>query len=163
MIRAIGWLLGIENATAIDDFEVSLAAPWAEGGAFWVFLIGAALLVGSLVFYLRFQQKGPRGPRIALAVFRGILLALLVFTLTDPVLQLIVENQQPPLLYVIFDGTDSMAIEDELPPAERAAIEEAVAWTPVRGASAPGAAPPPGDTKPSRMDYLQALIIKIVI
>jgi hypothetical protein len=162
MIRAIGWLLGIENATAIDRIDVSLAAPWAADGEFWVFLIAAALIAGSLVFYVKFQQKGPQGPRIALAVFRGILLALLVFTLADPILQLIVENQQAPYLYVIFDGTDSMAIEDELPDAERAAIEKAVAYTPTRSASEGGtptrSASEGGPPKPSRMQYLQALL-----
>lgn len=154
MIRTLGWLLGIENATAIARPDVSLAAPWATDGAFWVFLIAAALIVGSLVFYLRFQQKGPTGPRIALGLFRGVLLALLVFTLADPVLQLTFENRQAPFLYVVFDGTDSMAIEDELPDAERAAIEKAVAWSaPARSASEVA-------SKPSRNDYLAALLRK---
>ena len=39
MIRALGWLLGIENATAIDRIDVSLAAPWAQENAFWVFTV----------------------------------------------------------------------------------------------------------------------------
>src|SRR5262245_28696956 len=120
MIRALGWLLGIENATAIHQRKISLAAPWAADGEFWVFLMAAACIAGSLVFYLRYQQKGPRGPRLALGIVRGILLALLVYTLADPILQLTFENKQRPYLYVIIDGTDSMAIEDELPEAERA-------------------------------------------
>ena len=44
MTRWIGWLLGIDNATAIDEVDASLAAPWAQDGPFWVFL-GAAALV----------------------------------------------------------------------------------------------------------------------
>lgn len=161
MIRALGWLLGIENATAIDRIDVSLAAPWAADSAFWVFLIAAGFIAGSLIFYVKWQQKGPRGPRIALAVFRGILLALVLFTLADPILQLIVENKQAPFLYVIFDGTDSMAIEDELPDAERAAIERAVGYTPTRRASEGVASPAtPANGKPSRMAYLQALLSK---
>ncbi|HZN33703.1 MAG TPA: hypothetical protein VFB80_07780, partial [Pirellulaceae bacterium] len=160
MIRALGWLLGIENATAIDRIDVSLAAPWAADSAFWVFLIAAAFIAGSLIFYLKWQQKGPRGPRIALAVFRGILLALLLFTLADPILQLIVENKQAPFLYVIFDGTDSMAIEDELPDAERAAIEKAVGYTPTRSTSEGVTLPKPANGKPSRIAYLQSLLRK---
>src|SRR5688500_13531083 len=123
MIRAFGWLLGIEQATAIDRLDVSLAAPWAQEGAFWVFLLVVILVGAALAFYIRLQQKGPPAPRVALGLFRGLLLALLLFTLADPVLQLTIVNRQLPYLYVIFDGTDSMAIEDELPDAVRAAIE----------------------------------------
>ena len=166
MIRTLGWLLGIENATAIDDFDVSLAASWAQDGLFWVILVAAALVVASIVFYLRFQAKGPIGPRLALGVFRGILLALLFIMLADPVLQLTVVNRQQPYLYVIFDGTDSMAIEDELPDAQRSAIEKSVGWKGKPAAATP--LPIPTSTSsganensaasPSRMDYVQSLI-----
>src|SRR5688572_16215375 len=129
MTRTIGWLLGIENATSMEPPNVSLAAPWAQDAYFWI-VLGCAVLMGLAVFfYLRFQAKGPTGPRLALGVFRGVLLALLLIMLADPVLQLTVVNRQQPYLYVIFDGTDSMAIEDELPEAQRAAIEKAVGWT----------------------------------
>jgi hypothetical protein len=172
MIRTIGWLLGIENATAIDHIDVSLAAPWAQDGFFWV-MLGAAVLMGLAVFfYLRLQAKGPAGPRLALGVFRGVLLGLLLIMLADPVLQLTVVNRQKPFLYVIFDGTDSMAIQDELPDAQRAAIEKAVGWSgqPEKGVrpnptSTGATADPAGSDAeqpaagpPSRMDYVQSLV-----
>jgi hypothetical protein len=148
MTRTLGLLLGIDHATSIDHVNVVLAAPWAEGGAFWVFLIAAAFIVGSLLFYLRFQHKGNKAARIALGSARGLLLALLAITLADPVLELGVVNRQRPILYVVFDGTDSMAIEDELPAAERAAIEKSVGW---KGDAA-------ARQKPSRIDYVQSLL-----
>ena len=49
MTRWIGWLLGIDNATAIDRFDASLAASWAQDGPFWVFL-GAAALVALAIY-----------------------------------------------------------------------------------------------------------------
>src|SRR5688500_15732637 len=154
MANWIGWLLGIENVTAIDEIDASLAAPWAAEGPFWVFLGAAALIALALAFYLRYQAKGPVGPRFSLGVCRGLLLALLLVTLADPVLRLTVVNQQKPFLYLVFDGTDSMAIEDELPDAERRAIEQAVGFTAARRGGGEGA----GGT--SRKDYLQALLSK---
>ena len=155
MTRILGWLLGIRQATSIDQIDVALAAPWAQDGAFWVFLLAVALLAVSLVFYLRRQSKGPSGLRIALGIFRGLLLAILLITLADPVLQLTVASRQQPHLYVIFDGTDSMAIEDELPDTERKQVEAAVGWQ-NRGAAP--AINPVAAQKPSRMEYVQSLL-----
>jgi hypothetical protein len=130
-------------------------------------LLAAALVAGSLVFYLRYQTKGAAGPRIALwASSVASCWPLLLVTLADPVLQLTVTSRQQPYLYVIFDGTESMAIEDELTAAERAAIEKAVGWKgPPRTAPAslPSSTPVSVEseaTPPSRMDYVQALIRK---
>jgi hypothetical protein len=166
MIRFLGWLLGIDNVTAIDEIDASLAAPWAAEGPFWVFLGAAVLIALALTFYLRFQPKGPVGPRFSLGVCRGLLLAMLFITLADPVLRLTVVNKQKPFVYLVFDGTDSMAIEDELPDAERKQIEEAVGFqagaarsktreisTAIQPAETPAAGP-------SRMDYVQALLRK---
>src|SRR5436190_19327869 len=150
MTHTLGWLLGLDNVASIDSIDVTLAAPWAQDRVFWVFLISALLLIGSLAFYLRLQHQGKRGPRMMLGVFRGILLALLLVTLADPVLQLQIVNRQRPLVYAVFDGTDSMAIEDELPSAERAAIERAVGDG--RNANI--------SEKPSRIEYVQSLLRK---
>jgi hypothetical protein len=162
MIRFFGWLLGIDNVTAIDEIDASLAAPWASEGPFWVFLGAAALVALALAFYLKFQPKGPIGPRFSLGVCRGLLLALLLVTLADPVLRLTVVNQQKPFLYLVFDGTDSMAIEDELPDSERKAIEEAVDYQPApRERNVSQSEPVTAEAAaPSRMDYVQALLRK---
>src|SRR5262249_13244821 len=109
----------------------------------------AALSAATFFFYLRIEHKGRRASRIALAISRSALLALLLLTLADPVLQLAVVNRRQPRALLVFDGTDSMAIEDELPPLNRTAIERAVAWS-----------GPPSAARPSRMDYLRALLRK---
>ncbi|MEX2173584.1 MAG: hypothetical protein WD872_04425 [Pirellulaceae bacterium] len=154
MTRWIGWLLGIDNVAAIDEIDASFAAPWAAEGPFWVFLGAAALVALALVFYLRYQVKGPIGPRFSLGVCRGLLLALLLLTLADPVLRLTIVNKQMPYLYLVFDGTDSMAIEDELPDAQRTALQAAVAYQP---ASSPGRSTA---RVASRIEYVQALLRK---
>lgn len=129
MTNFYGWLLGLENVTAIDDLDPGLAAPWAQEGPFWVFLGAIALVALAVLFYLRFQPRGSLAARVALATSRGLLLGLLFLTLADPVLRVTVTNKQYPYLYVIFDGTDSMAIEDEWTDAERARLTQAVGWS----------------------------------
>src|SRR5262245_29618534 len=104
MNEFLGRLLGIENVTDIGPPDVSFAASWAQDNTFWIFLAAAVLIAASIVFYIRFQPKGPVGPRLALGVFRGLLLSLLLFMLADPVLQMTIVNRQQPYLYVIFDG-----------------------------------------------------------
>lgn len=150
MTRTLGWLLGLENTVAIDEIKPSLAAAWAQDGPFWVFLGAVALLVLAQVFYWKYQHRGSPLARGLLATCRGLLLATLLITLADPVLQLTVTSEQKPLLYVIIDGTDSMAIEDELTDADRAAIDAAVGLTSSRSEAKPV----------SRIAYVQALLRK---
>ena len=148
MTRALGRLLGIENAASIDRIDLTLAAPWAEGSAFWIFLVGVGLFAASLLFYGRLQQQGPRWARLTLGVFRGVLLAMLVITLADPVLELGIVSHQRPLVYLVFDGTESMAIEDELPAGERAAIERSVQYEPAAKSN----------SRPARVDYVRSML-----
>ncbi len=150
MTRTLGWLLGLENTVAIDEIKPSLAAAWAQDGPFWVFLGAVALLIAAQVFYWKYQHRGSPALRVALATCRGLLLAVLLITLADPVLQLTVTSEQKPLLYVIVDGTDSMAIEDELTDADRQTIDAAVEAQNLT----------PEEKPKSRMAYIQALLKK---
>jgi hypothetical protein len=101
----------------------------------------------SLLFYLRQQQQGSRWLRFVLGAMRGLLLALLVVTLADPVLQLDVVNRLRPLVYVVIDGTESMAIDDELSPAERTAIDKATSGDQATSGE-----------KRTRIQYVQSLL-----
>jgi hypothetical protein len=151
MNEALGWLLGLKNVKSIDEIDPSLAAPWVAGGTFWIFFALTTLLVAALVFYVKFQHRGSRAARLALGLCRGLLLALLLLTLADPVLRVSLTDVKPPLVYLVFDGTDSMAIEDEYPEDQQAALGSATGWQPKEGAA---------NKKPSRVDYLQALLTK---
>ncbi len=126
IVRFIGWLLGIENAQSIDQIEPTFAANWAHNGPAWVFFGCVALAALSIVYYYRYQSfKHPR-MRIVLTVFRAAVLSVLLIILADPVLTVKTVSSPRPLLWVLFDGTESMAIEDELPDAERARLAKAV-------------------------------------
>jgi hypothetical protein len=150
MIQTLGKLLGIERIESIDSVGLTFAARWAEEHAFWIFVLALALVAGSIWFYWQLQRQGSPGRRIALGVVRGIVLLLLLLALADPVLQLKLVHQQRPLLYVIFDGTESMSIGDEYSTGEQAAIDRAVGAP--RGAAS--------SSKRSRMEYVQQILRK---
>ncbi len=151
MNEALGWLLGLKNVKSIDEVAPSLAAPWVAGGAFWMFFGLAALVLAALVFYGKFQHRGSRAARLALGLSRGLLLALLLVTLADPVLRVSLTDVKPPLVYLVFDGTDSMAIEDEYSAAQQTALVGATGWQPPEGTA---------KKPPSRVDYLRALLTR---
>lgn len=157
MDRWWGWFFGLDGVTSIDEIDVDLAAPWAQEGPFWVFLAAVGLFALAIVFYLRLQS-GPKVPaRWALAVCRGLLLALLLITLADPVLRMHVTRRHKPQVYVVFDGTDSMAIADQLPEAQRAAL---VAATGLKDVAKVGETPVAVNVQPTRLDYVQAWLKK---
>ena len=58
MTKALGWLLGLDNVTSIDQSDPSLAAPWAVEGQFWVFAGVVCIFLASMLFYVRYQQRG---------------------------------------------------------------------------------------------------------
>src|SRR3990172_8453558 len=113
-MKSIGWLLGLKNLKSIDQLDVSLAAPWASENPFWVFVAVALLTLLAVTFYLRYQSRGGTATRLALAAARTVLLVLLLFTLAEPVLRMAIVESPPPLIYLVFDGTDSMGIGDDL-------------------------------------------------
>ncbi|MFO0871960.1 MAG: hypothetical protein U0935_23790 [Pirellulales bacterium] len=172
MNRFFGWLLGLEDVVSIDAELPTLAAPWAanEFGTFWVVLAIAAGLAGSLVFYLFWQDRGSLLTRTFLGLARSAVLALIILTLAEPIVPLIITSRQVPTVFVLFDGTDSMAIRDPMTPADRAALDQALGMTRSTPA-APGTVPPAerspdaaagGDAEPipSRIDYVRALLRK---
>ena len=150
MATAIAWLLGLKHATSIDGIDLSLAAPWAAERPFWMFFGVVCLFAASMLFYLRLQPRGTWGARAALGASRGLLLALVFVTLADPMLKVSLRNLESPLVYLIFDGTESMAIEDAFPENERSALARAVGLEPADDSS----------TRIPRIAYVQALLRK---
>ncbi len=149
MNETIGWLIGLDNVETIEQIDPALAARWAVEGPFWVFFgIVLALLI-ALLFYVRRQHHGSLGVRVALSMSRALLLVVLFLTLADPVLHVSLTELKRPLLYLVFDGTDSMAIEDEYPDDLREALAEA---TGVRSEET--------DEGVSRIAYVRGLLTK---
>lgn len=178
----LGRLLGYENAVEIGGIEPSLSAPWAQAAPAWVVFgcLGAAGL--AIFFYTRFQFAGRKKKRWVLAGLRAAVLALLVLIFAEPVLTMRITRPMKPALWLLFDGTESMAIADELAPAQRQRLASATGLgdadraaatagqtqsnppeafggraenTPARVTAAGSPAPA---SHPSRMDYVKALV-----
>ena len=174
LTQFLGWLAGVENLQSIDSMRVSLAAPWAQNGPAWVLFGCAALGVLAVVFYSRYQPSPRKKTLTLLAASRAVLLAALLLILADPVLKMDFTSRPRPLLYVLFDGTESMEIQDEMPESERARLAAAVGLSPAGGsvetnASDKSAANATDNgvrtsisptARLSRMEYVKALVTK---
>jgi hypothetical protein len=157
--RWLGGLFGVEGLEHVDGWQVSLAAPWANRFPLAVAVLVVAAAAAGVWFYLRWQPPMPPRRRSLLAALRAAAAALLVLLLADPVLQLSVRQTPRPLLWLLFDGTESMAIEDELREAERKSLVAA------SGLDAVTAGPQANDAtatsaKVSRADFVAAWVRK---
>jgi hypothetical protein len=152
---SIGRLLKIDNLDSIDSWSLSYAAPWAQKHAAW--MVPALLALGALavLFYLRCQSRARYRVRALLAVGRALLLCLLLLFLADPVLIVRLSHAPRPWFWILFDGTDSMGIEDEYPDAEREKLDAATEL--VRN---PRSQDQKATPKASRSDYVAALLRK---
>lgn len=159
MIHLIGRLLRLDNVRSIDQFEPSFAAPWAEHGAAWVLFGCAALCLVAGVFYYKYQMRStqrftPR-VRLVLAIGRGVLLCVILLTLADPILVVKLTNTPRPWLWVLFDGTESMEIDDDYSPQDRAKLAEATGLPETASSGSTGQ-----PTKHSRNEYVKSLVRK---
>ncbi|MBB73020.1 MAG: hypothetical protein CMJ75_00755 [Planctomycetaceae bacterium] len=114
MRNSLAWLLGLEDFSSIDDAAITLSADWAQGAGhfFWALLGLALACAAGITFYLKWQPAGARSVRVLLGISRGLLLSLLILTLAEPVITVTTAQLRSPLVYVLFDGTASMAIAD---------------------------------------------------
>ena len=157
--RALGWALGYEDVSQIESWRITFGAEWAQTGPAWV-LFGC-LLFGWLAFffYRRYQRHGNTKARMFLAGLRGALLCGLFVILADPILEIQLVNHPKPVLWVLFDGTDSMAIEDKLPEQQQRELAKSVSLeTPPNNSASSGSAKKP--IHASRMDYVRAMVQK---
>ncbi len=124
MMDWLGDLLGIEGLKSVASFQVRYAASWAHGRPALVLFCCLAAAALSAVFYIRYQGLRGKKVSIPMAAFRGIVLALLVWILSQPEAVLELRHTPRPLLVVLFDGTDSMNMRDKLPSESQAALRE---------------------------------------
>ena len=161
--------MGLEGAQHIEGYEFSLAAPWAQEAPVWLLFACLALAFVAIVFYARYQQTRRFGPRILLALFRAAVLSLIVLILAEPTVTVTVTSQKRPVLWTLFDGTDSMAIADELTATERAEVRDVTGMADEDGsggssseAGTDGSGDPSNSSPgvPSRAELIRALVRK---
>ncbi len=110
----LGRLIGLQDPERIERVRFSLAAPWAADGLAWLVFaaVGAALVV--VLFYTKAQPGRRLPPRLFLATLRTLVVLLLLVILAEPVATFHLTSRIRPNLWLLFDGTDSMAIQDVL-------------------------------------------------
>ena len=153
----LGRMLGLDQMQSVADCKFDFAAAWAHRGSLWLLFACLGLVAAAATFYLRYQPNRHRRWRVALLVARATVLCLLLLLLAEPILMLSITSRKRPVLWLLFDGTDSMAIADDLPAEERAATAKAVGLDEEQPPKDDAAVP---RQRPTRTDYLRALVRK---
>jgi len=151
LTQYIGWALGIEDLSTIDQITPSFAALWARRLPVLLVLGLMALCALSVLFYVMMQKRGSLWLRCTLAVGRALVLCLLLLFLAEPHLVVKLTSKPKPWLWLLFDGTDSMAIRDEYPADLREKINKLVGRPEVTSGSA---------ELPTRQEDIQALLAR---
>jgi len=147
----LGRMLGLGETQAIERVAPSLAAPWAHDAPAWLLFGCLALFALVAAFYAKYQAQRRIRPRIMLTIARGLLLSLLLLILAEPILTVTITSRLRPALWVLFDGTDSMAVADELPESQQPLLAKKL-----RMPEPESSAGPTG--RFSRVDYVKALV-----
>ncbi len=162
----LGRMLGLEQVQSVADFKFSFAAAWAQRAPMLLLFGFVGLVAAAAVFYFRHQPNRHRRWRVVLFVIRAAVLCQVLLLLAEPILTLTIQSRKRPALWLLFDGTDSMNIADDLPPEVRAATDKAVGIDEAKtdtssGAKSPGEAGASSTgQRPSRIEYLRALVQK---
>lgn len=149
----LGRLLGYDDVSRIEHWQTSFGAGWAHHSPALVLFLCLGAIALAVWFYLRWQLRGHRPARLWLAALRGLVLSLVLIILADPILEITLVSRPKPVMWLLFDGTDSMAIPDELTKEEEAKLKAAVGWDEF-------VAQHPRDSaeKPARSDFVRALL-----
>ncbi len=81
----------------------------------WLLVVGA--LAGTLLAWATYRSTVPPQPprtRAALIALRSLALALVFFLLAEPIVRRILTEEQPPVLAILVDASESIALQDSL-------------------------------------------------
>jgi uncharacterized membrane protein len=143
------FLFGLKDARSIQAADITFAEHWAASAPAWVLFGCVAMASLGVLSYVKFEPRIKGGRRFWVAPLRAAVLAMLFFIAADPILKVVYREEPRPLVYLLFDCTDSMNIRDKLDSQEEQALRQATGMS----------ALPKGDP-PTRMDYLKAMLGK---
>ena len=89
------------------DISLSL-----QGNSLLAILLLAASAAAAFLFYRFTLPPLPTGRKVFLSLLRGLSLSLLLFLLFEPILRIIHRDEQPPIVAVLIDDSQSMTIRD---------------------------------------------------
>lgn len=108
----LGRLLGYDAGVTIRDPHITTAAPWAQSAPLLGLCACLCAAVLAVWFYAKYQPLKSRGLQYSLAIARAVILCLIILFLAEPTLELRVTTHPKPWLWLLVDGSASMAIED---------------------------------------------------
>ncbi|HEV3003907.1 MAG TPA: hypothetical protein VGX78_05570, partial [Pirellulales bacterium] len=149
---------GLDPDERITAAQWSFAAEWAHGDAGRLAAGCLALAAAGWLLYARFQPRRRPAARVFLSACRSLLLCLPLVILAEPVLRLTIAGDERPLVWLLFDGSRSMAMEDPLPKDETARLAAALEFESPPGAKDAGESG--GALRVARVDWLRALLKK---
>ncbi len=83
------------------------------GGNILLFLLSMLLLAGAAVLFYRYTLPPlPSGKRFMLSALRALALVLLLLIFFEPILRLLKQDNQQPVIAVLVDDTQSMTLND---------------------------------------------------
>lgn len=149
----LGRLLGYKDVSRIDHWQTSFGAAWAHETPALVLFLCLGVSAIAFWFYLRWQVRGHRPARLWLAMLRAAILTIIVIILADPILEITLVSRPKPVMWLLFDGTDSMAIPDELPKEDENKLKSAVGWDDFVAQH-----PRESTERPARSDFVRAML-----
>ncbi|MFT7515797.1 MAG: hypothetical protein ACI9QL_005031, partial [Candidatus Omnitrophota bacterium] len=114
MTQWVGKLFGLEDVSEIHSWGISFAAAWARAYPVLLLFAVIAVLVIGVLYYVRYQSVARHFGRDVMAVFRALLLLVLLLIFAEPVITMKLTEHPKPLVIALFDGSDSMNIPDKL-------------------------------------------------
>ena len=127
-MNALARLLGINSTDEIHEIDIKFAAWWSEGRPVLVVLVCLGLAALGAFFYYRYQNEQPlekrKRRRAVLTIFRSLLLAIIGFILAEPIVSVSLTEHPRPILLMLFDGSDSMNLVDELSNEQADALDQ---------------------------------------
>lgn len=155
-------LLGVKAGPGMTLRSADLAfrSPWP-----WWAAGGVLLLLGALVFFLYWRERGRIGPvrRAVMATLRTALLLLLLLLIFQPVLRSEFEGQRARPVVLLLDNSQSMKQQDRRlshPDLMRVAIAQGLAAPDAKVKASASLADVPAGTKkdPQRADLVRAVL-----
>ncbi|HEV3022778.1 MAG TPA: hypothetical protein VGX76_09925, partial [Pirellulales bacterium] len=147
---------GLDPDERITEAQWSFAAEWAHGEAGRLAAGCLALASAGWLLYAQFQPRRRPAARVLLSTCRSLLLCLPLVILAEPVLRLTIAGDERPLVWLLFDGSRSMSMEDPLPKDEFSRLAAALEFEPPPGAN--GAGESAGALRVARVDWLRAML-----
>lgn len=143
-------LLNLDDVTTVENIHVSFASSWANQEPAWIVFGCVMLLAGVMLLYRRSLAANRRKARIVLTTLRALTLCLLFLALTEPILLVRLVSTPKPQLWLLFDGTESMTLTDQLSSSEQTRLAKAVGQ--IRDPKSEIQ-----NESPSRIEYVRAL------